>query len=160
MINGMILYGTALILTGISFGKDREKTKGAILKAWKMFSNIMPDVLAIMLFVGLSLSILTPELISSIVGKESGIMGVVYSTVIGSVSLIPSFVVFPLGATLVENGAGLPQVAALMASFMAVGIVTYPMEQKVFGRSFAIARNGAAVVMSVLFAVLIWVVMA
>ncbi|WGG46408.1 hypothetical protein [Rossellomorea sp. DA94] len=160
MINGLILYGTALILTGFSFGKDREKTKGAILKAWKMFSNIMPDVLAIMLFVGLSLSILTPELISSIVGKESGIMGVVYSTVIGSVSLIPSFVVFPLGATLVENGAGLPQVAALMASFMAVGIVTLPMEQKVFGRSFAIARNGASVVMSVLFAVLIWVVMA
>lgn len=160
MINGLILYGTALILTGFSFVKDKEKTKGAISKAWEMFSNIMPDVLAIMMFVGLSLSILTPELISSIVGKESGIMGVVYSTVIGSVSLIPSFVVFPLGATLVENGAGLPQVAALMASFMAVGIVTYPMELKVFGRSFAIARNGAAVVMSVLFAILIWVVMA
>ncbi|CAN7540090.1 hypothetical protein [Rossellomorea sp. LjRoot5] len=160
MINGLILYGIALILTGISFWKDREKTRGAMSKAWKMFSNIMPDVLAIMLFVGLSLSILTPELISSIVGKESGVLGLVYSTIIGSVSLIPSFVVFPLGATLVENGAGLPQVAALMASFMAVGIVTLPMEQKVFGRSFAIARNGATVVMSVLFAVLIWVVMA
>jgi uncharacterized membrane protein YraQ (UPF0718 family) len=159
MIDGLILYGSALILTGISYGKDREKTKGAMSKAWKMFSNIMPDVLAIMLFVGLSLSILTPDLISSVVGKESGIMGVVYSTVIGSVSLIPSFVVFPLGATLVENGAGLPQVAALMAAFMAVGIVTLPMEQKVFGRNFALARNGAAVVMSVLFAIIIWVVM-
>ncbi|MFI8684668.1 hypothetical protein [Rossellomorea sp. NPDC077527] len=159
MINGLILYGTAFILTGISYSKDREKTKEAIKKAWKMFSNIMPDVLAIMLFVGLSLSILTPDLISSVVGKESGLMGIIYSTVIGSVSLIPSFVVFPLGGTLVENGAGLPQVAALMASFMAVGIVTLPMEQKVFGRSFALARNGAAVVMSILFAVLIWMVM-
>ncbi|USK34385.1 hypothetical protein LIT25_03020 [Bacillus sp. F19] len=159
MINGAILYAIAIILTIISFSKNKNKTKDALLKSWKMFSNIMPDVLAIMLFVGLSLSILTPSLISSIIGEKSGFIGIVYSTIIGSVSLIPSFVVFPLGATLVQNGAGLPQVAALMSSFMSVGIVTLPMEQKIFGRSFAYARNVAAVLMSVIFAFIIWVVM-
>ncbi|WP_335872539.1 hypothetical protein [Bacillus sp. 2205SS5-2] len=160
MINGAILYAVAIILTFISFSKNKSKTKEALLKSWKMFINIMPDVLAIMLFVGLSLSVLTPSLISSIIGEKSGILGIVYSTIIGSVSIIPSFVVFPLGATLVQNGAGLPQVAALMASFMAVGVITLPMEQKIFGRSFAYARNAAAVLMSVIFSFLIWVVMA
>lgn len=159
MINGAILYAIAIILTIISFSKNKNKTKDALLKSWKMFSNIMPDLLAIMLFVGLSLSILTPSLISSIIGEKSGFIGIVYSTIIGSVSLIPSFVVFPLGATLVQNGAGLPQVAALMSSFMSVGIVTLPMEQKIFGRSFAYARNVASVLMSVIFAFIIWVVM-
>lgn len=159
MINGIILYSAAFALTGLSFAKNKERTSEALQKAWGMFRNVMPDVLAIMLFVGLSLSILTPSLIASIVGEESGVMGVIYSTVIGSVSLIPSFVVFPMGETLVENGAGLPQVAALMASLMAVGLVSMPLEKKMFGKGFAYARNVASFIMSILFALIIWGVM-
>ncbi len=159
MINATILYTIAIILTSISFIKDRNKTKDALLKSWKMFRNILPDILSVMLFVGLSLSLLTPSLISSIIGEKSGLMGIVYSTMIGSVALIPSFVVFPLGDTLVQNGAGLPQVAALMSTMMSVGIVTLPMEQKLFGRSFAYTRNAAGILMSLIFAYIIWVVM-
>jgi uncharacterized membrane protein YraQ (UPF0718 family) len=127
--------------------------------SWKMFRNLLPDILSIMLFVGLSLSLLTPSLISSIIGEKSGWMGIVFSTIIGSFALIPSFVVFPLGNTLVQNGAGLPQVAVLMSTMMSVGIVTLPMEQKLFGRNFAYTRNAAGIVMSLLFAYIIWVVM-
>ncbi|MGM7682816.1 hypothetical protein ACSVDA_11750 [Cytobacillus sp. Hm23] len=158
MINGAILYVIAIILTSISYKKNKNKTKAALLKSWKMFRNIIPDVLSIMLFVGLSLTILTPSLISSIIGEKSGLLGIVYSTIIGSVSLIPSFVVFPLGSTLVQNGAGYPQVAALMSALMSVGIVTLPMEQRIFGRSFALYRNAASVLMSVMFSFIIWVV--
>jgi len=159
MINGVILYAIAIILTSISFIKDRNKTKDALLKSWKSFRNIIPDMLSIMLFVGLSLSILTPSLISSIIGEKSGLTGIVYSTLIGSIALVPSFVVFPLGHTLVQNGAGLPQVAVLMSTLMSVGITTLPMEQKIFGRSFAYSRNASAVLMSLIFSFIIWVVM-
>lgn len=133
MINGAILYTLAIILISISFIKDRNKTKDALLKSWKMFRNLIPSMLSIMLFVGLSLSILTPSFISSIIGQKSGFIGIIYSAIIGSVALIPSFVVFPLGNTLVQNGAGLPQVAALMSTLMSVGITTLPMEQKILG---------------------------
>ncbi|CAH2717671.1 hypothetical protein BACCIP111895_04898 [Neobacillus rhizosphaerae] len=159
MINGAILYAIAIILTSISFIKDRNKTKEALLKSWKSFRNIIPDMLSIMLFVGLSLSILTPSLISSIIGEKSGLIGIVYSTLIGSIALVPSFVVFPLGHTLVQNGAGLPQVAVLMSTLMSVGITTLPMEQKIFGRSFAYSRNASALLMSLLFSYIIWLVM-
>ncbi len=159
MINGAILYTIAIILTSISFIKDRNKTKDALLKSWKSFLNILPDMLSIMLFVGLSLSILTPSLISSIIGEKSGLIGIVYSTLIGSIALVPSFVVFPLGHTLVQNGAGLPQVAVLMSTLMSVGITTLPMEQKIFGRSFAYSRNASALLMSLIFSYIIWVVM-
>ncbi|KMP87479.1 hypothetical protein ACS47_10190 [Bacillus cereus] len=155
MINGVILYTLAIILTGISFMKDRSKTKDALMKSWKMFRNLLPAMLSIMLFVGLSLSILTPSFISSIIGEQSGFIGIVYSAILGSVALIPSFVVFPLGHTLVQHGAG----PALMSTFMSVGITTMPMEQKIFGRSFAYARNAAALLMSLLFSYIIWMVM-
>ena len=143
----------------LSFIKDRNKTRDALLKSWKSFRHIIPDMLSIMLFVGLSLSILTPSLISSIIGEKSGLKGIVYSALIGSIALVPSFVVFPLGHTLVQNGAGLPQVAVLMSTLMSVGITTLPMEQKIFGRSFASSRNVSAVVMSLIFSYIIWVVM-
>ncbi|WP_410984177.1 hypothetical protein [Bacillus cereus] len=159
MINGALLYSLAFILISISFVKDRNKTKDALLKSWKMFRNLIPSMLSIMLFVGLSLSMLTPSFISSIIGEKSGFIGIVYSATIGSVALIPSFVVFPLGNTLVQNGAGLPQVAALMSTLMSVGITTLPMEQKIFGRSFAYARNASALFMSLLFSYIIWMVM-
>jgi uncharacterized membrane protein YraQ (UPF0718 family) len=149
----------AIILLSISFIKDRNKTRDALLKSWKSFRNIIPDMLSIMLFVGLSLSILTPSLISSIIGEKSGLIGIVYSALIGSIALVPSFVVFPLGHTLVQNGAGLPQVAVLMSTLMSVGITTLPMEQKIFGRSFAYSRNASAVLMSLIFSYIIWVVM-
>ncbi|EPD50134.1 hypothetical protein MHH33_03055 [Paenisporosarcina sp. FSL H8-0542] len=159
MINGAILYGIAIILISISFIKDRNKTKDALLKSWKSFRNIIPDMLSIMLFVGLSLSILTPSLISSIIGEKSGLIGIIYSTLLGSIALVPSFVVFPLGHTLVQNGAGLPQVAVLMSTLMSVGITTLPMEQKIFGRSFAYSRNASALLMSLIFSYIIWLVM-
>ncbi|MGG0655319.1 hypothetical protein [Rummeliibacillus pycnus] len=159
MINGAILYTIAIILISISIIKDQNKTKDALLKSWKMFRNLIPSMLSIMLFVGLSLSILTPSFISSIIGEKSGFIGIVYSAIIGSVALIPSFVVFPLGNTLVQNGAGLPQVAALMSTLMSVGITTLPMEQKIFGRSFAYSRNASALLMSIIFSYIIWVVM-
>jgi uncharacterized membrane protein YraQ (UPF0718 family) len=159
MINGIILYTIATIYLGISSMKNKSKTKTALLNSWKMFRNVLPDLLAIMLFVGLALSLLTPSLISSIIGENSGLMGIIYSTIIGSVALIPSFIVFPLGHTLVQNGAALPQVAVLMSTLMSVGIATISMEQKTFGHSFAYARNASAIIMSLLFALIIWVVM-
>ena len=159
MISGIILYTIAIIYLGISFTKDKHKTKAALLSSWKMFRNLIPSMLSIMLFVGLSLSILTPSFISSIIGEKSGFIGIVYSAIIGSVALIPSFVVFPLGNALVQNGAGLPQVAALMSTLMSVGITTLPMEQKIFGRSFAYSRNASALLMSLIFSYIIWVVM-
>ncbi|WP_046173584.1 hypothetical protein [Domibacillus indicus] len=159
MANGIVLYTIAAVYLGISFIKDKHKTKAAVLSSWKMFRNVLPDLLAIMLFVGLTLSLLTPSLISSIIGENSGLPGMVYSTIIGSIAIVPSFIVFPLGHTLVENGAALPQVAVLMSTLMSVGLASLSMEQKTFGHRFAYARNVSALVMSLLFAFIIWVVM-
>ncbi|KAB7672085.1 hypothetical protein [Bacillus sp. B1-b2] len=159
MVSGIILYTIAAIFLGISFIKDKNKSKVALLNSWKMFCNVLPDLLAIMLFIGLTLSLFTPTFISSIIGESSGLLGIIYSTFIGSIALVPSFIVFPLGHTLIQNGAALPQVAVLMSTMMSVGLVTLSMEQKTFGRSFAYARNISAIIMSLLFALIIGVIM-
>lgn len=39
-----ILYALAIIGLTVSFFKDRQKTKAALMKAWKSFENILPQL--------------------------------------------------------------------------------------------------------------------
>lgn len=156
MISGIVLYSISIVGLIISFRKDRQKTYQSLKKAWMSFQNLIPEILFIMLLVGISLSILTPELISMLIGEQSGFLGIIVSMIIGSLALIPSFIVFPLGETLLNNEAGLPQIAMLVSTLMSVGIVSLPIERKMFGSSFTYTRNIAALVMSIFFTFIIW----
>jgi hypothetical protein len=43
------LYGAVAVLLGISFVKDKKKTALSIKRAWKMFINVLPQFVAILL---------------------------------------------------------------------------------------------------------------
>jgi len=154
-----ILYGLAGAGLAASFFKDRKKTKAALLKAWKAFENILPQFLTILVIIGLALSILSPETISKLLGTESGILGVLGAALIGSITLIPGFVAFPLAAALLKSGAGYMQIAAFVSTLMMVGVVTMPLEIKTFGKRVTIIRNISAFVFSLIAAVVIGVVL-
>ena len=143
-----ILYGIAGAGLLISAIKDKEKTKLALKKAWKSFENILPQFLSVLVIIGFTLAILTPEQISRLLGSGSGLWGIVLSLLIGSITLIPGFVAFPLAAALLHHGAGYGQIAAFVSSLMMVGVVTIPMERKIFGKKATFLRNGLALCFS------------
>jgi len=143
-----ILYGVSITALAVSFVKDKKNTRIALKKAWKSFENILPQFLAILVLIGLILAIMTPEQISRIIGAESGWIGVIIASVIGSITLIPGFIAFPLAKALIENGAGYMQIAAFISTLMMVGIVTIPLEMKFFGKKTAIIRNAEAFIFS------------
>lgn len=41
-MQNIVFYSLAVGLLGVSFVKDREKTKQSLKKAWKSFENILP----------------------------------------------------------------------------------------------------------------------
>jgi len=154
-----ILYGLAGAGLAFSYYKNRDKTRMALVKAWRAFENILPQLLSILIIIGLALAILTPQTISSLLGTSSGFWGVMAAALIGSVTLIPGFVAFPLAAALLNNGAGYMQIAAFVSTLMMVGIVTIPLEIKTMGKRATILRNVAAFVFSLISAVVIGVVL-
>jgi uncharacterized membrane protein YraQ (UPF0718 family) len=158
-MDSFILYGMASIGLILSFMKDKKKTKQALMKGKKSFLKLLPELVSIMFFVGISLSIIDPSTVSKIIGDQSGILGIIIALVIGSSTLIPGFVAFPLGATLLNNGAGYPQVAAFISTLMAVGVATLPAEIKYFNKSTALVRNGLTLVICILFTFVIGQVM-
>lgn len=151
-MSSIILYLIAFLLFLISYKRDRRKTKKALLTGVKAIENILPQFLGIILIVGLTLSILNPEIISKIIGSNSNILGVLLSAILGSIAMMPTFVAFSTGDMLLKNGAGIAQVAALISTLTLIGIVTIPLEVKYIGKKAAIYRNVVAFIFSIIVA--------
>lgn len=154
MLDGL-LYVVVGILLIVSAMKSKQKTKKALKKAWKAFLKNFKMMLGMMILMGVVFSVINPDVIGQLFGKESGLSGILLGFGIGSVSFIPSFIAFPLGAQLIENGAGYAQVAAFISTLMGVGVVSIGMEMEYFGKKTAVFRNGVALLASVVFVVLI-----
>ncbi|WP_027398619.1 hypothetical protein [Anaerovorax odorimutans] len=154
-----IIYGLVIILTIISAIVDIDKTKKAIKIGFNSFKKLLPSITPVMIFIGITLSILSPSSISMILGKQSGGLGIIVGLITGSIAFMPSFIAFPLGESLLSHGAGYPQIAAFISSLMAVGIVSLAIEIQYFGKKAAVSRNILALITSVIFSLIIWGVM-
>lgn len=140
------LYIMSFILMLASLIKSREKTKMAIIKGWKSFENILPLFLAILLIIGIIFAILSPQVISKIIGQKSGLIGIVFAAIIGSCTVIPGFVTFPLAATLLKNGAGMIQIIVFISTSVMIGVITIPVEVRYFGKKVTYLRNSLALI--------------
>ncbi len=155
-MSSSIFYIVVGILLVVSFYKDKQKTKKAIKIGFNSFKKLLPSLIPMMIAIGLILSILSPNTISSILGEKSGVFGVLLGLIMGSVAFMPSFVAFPLGANLLANGAGYPQIAGFLSSLMAVGLVSLNLEMKYFGKKTAILRNLTAFAAAITFVIVTW----
>ncbi|WP_258006265.1 hypothetical protein [Mesotoga sp. B105.6.4] len=63
------------------------------------------------------------------------------ASAVESITLIPGFVAFPTVAILVDNGAGITQIALFISTLMMVGVVTFPVEKKYLRTRLTIMRN-------------------
>lgn len=159
MLFTWLLYLSVILLLLWSFYRDRGKTRKALAIARKAFFNIFPEFSAILILIGIMMTLLSPQFINRILGGQSGFAGMFISSVIGSVTLIPGFIAFPLAKSLLDYGAGLMQVAVFISTLMMVGVVTAPLEIRYFGRRETLLRNGMAYLYSFLVAGLLGVVL-
>ncbi len=149
------LYIVAVAALIFSFVKDKKKTRTALKKSLKSIENILPAMLVILMVIGVTMAWISPEVISSLIGENSGVWGVLIASVLGSITLIPGFIAFPLASNLLKLNAGYTQIAAFISTLMMVGIITFPMEKKFLGAGLALKRNLAALIYSVLIAFVI-----
>ena len=143
-----ILYGVSFGLLGLSYAKNKKKTAMSLKRAWRMFLNVLPQFSSILLLVGLLLAVLNPSVIQQIIGENSGIYGMLITGFLGSVSLVPAIIAFPIAAELLKNGAGLMQIAVFISTLTTVGFVTFPLEVRYLGKKTALLRNVLAFLFS------------
>ena len=151
----IFMYAATAVLFGLSFFKDRARTKAALLKGLRAVEGILPQLVVVLLLIAVMLAAFDAETITRFIGAGTGAVGVAIATALGSITLIPGFVAFPLAGELLRNGAGVTQIAAFVSSLMMVGVITLPMEMATFGKRAAVARNAFALVFSVIAALFV-----
>lgn len=159
MVTIIAIYSLLAVGLIASFVKSREKTLKAFKIAGKAFVKTGPSLLTVLGIVGLTLGILTPEIIAKAVGAEAGVMATLIASVLGAITLIPSLVAFPLAGSLLRSGATVMTISAFVTSLVMVGIVTAPMEIKELGKKFTLLRNGLGFLAALLIAVVMGVVL-
>lgn len=147
----LVFLVLAIILTVISFVKNRKKTLTAVKKSKGMMGNMLVQIIGIIFLIGLVLTLIPPETIKSVMGSSNTFISTIVGAAIGSVTLIPAFVGFPLVGALVDAGASIVPAVAFLTTLTMVGVVTFPLEKKEFGTKFALSRN----IMSFGFAIVI-----
>lgn len=150
-----VLAGAALAW---SYAKDKKKTKQGLTKAWKAFENILPAFAVILLVIGIMLALVSPAVVSTIIGKESGIVGMLIAGVVGAITLIPGFIAFPLAKAIMDMGAGILQIAVFVSTLMMVGVVTAPLETQFFNAKITIYRNTFSFVFAFIVGYVLWMV--
>lgn len=138
----ILFWVAAIVLTVVSLIKNRQKTFAAMKKSKGMMGNMLSDIIAIIFLIGLVLTFIPPETIKSVLGSANTMMSTVVSALVGSITLIPAFVAFPLVGSLVDAGASIIPAVAFLTTLTMVGIITFPLEKKEFGIKFALIRNG------------------
>ncbi|NMC57447.1 MAG: permease [Eubacteriaceae bacterium] len=142
------LYGIAAILLIISYLKNKNKTLLGLKKALKMFLNVLPQFIAILFLLGLLLAAIPSSVIKNVLGENSGISGILASAALGSITIIPVIIAFPIASELLQSGAGIVQIAVFISTLTTVGFATMPLEIKYLGKKTTYLRNLFALIFS------------
>ena len=140
------LIVTTVIAFAISLFLDSSKTLAGLKKGAKMFLNILPALLLVLALVSIFLYLIPASTLTKWLGKGSGVGGIAIAALLGSISLIPGFIAFPLGAILVRAGISYQIIAVFITTLMMVGILTLPLEAKYFGWKTSVLRNALSFV--------------
>ncbi|MCK5706466.1 MAG: hypothetical protein KAI43_02345 [Candidatus Aureabacteria bacterium] len=135
------IYIITIIALFISFLTNRKKTIQALQIALKKFSAIMPAFLTMLILISIVIFIFPDKVIIKYLGHSSHGYSTILAAFLGSITLMPGFITFPLCNILLEKGVSYMVLSAFSTTLMMVGIMTFPIEKAYLGTKVTIIRN-------------------
>ena len=137
---------------------DHGALVDALRSSANQFTNLLPVLVGVVLLIGVFNAFVTRGLLSSIFSGEMA-LDTLWGACFGSVLTGNPINSYVIGGELLEHGISLFAVTALIISWVTVGLVQLPAEIAALGRRFALVRNGASFVLSIVIAILTVVVL-
>jgi len=153
----LVFWVITVIWFIFSIIKDKPKTINAVKMSGGMIKGMAGEIIAILFLIGIILTFIPPETIKQFMGQSNAVISTVVCALVGSITLIPAFVAFPLAGSLVNSGASIIPVVAFITTLTMVGVVTFPLEKKEFGTKFTVVRNSLSFVFAILIALIMGV---
>lgn len=153
------LYIFTILAVVISFFADQNKTFKAFKVAYKKLKKILPQFISMLIFVSVVLFFLPESKISYYLSGSSILLTTIVAALLGSITMMPGFIAFPLCGILLSNGASYTTVAAFSSTLMMVGLVTYPIEKQYFGHKITVIRNIINFVIAIIVALFVGIIL-
>jgi uncharacterized membrane protein YraQ (UPF0718 family) len=147
-------YVTGILLI-VSFLSDRSKTKKALLMAYKKFLFISPSFLVMLIFVSVLLFLFPQENIVMYLSYGNNLVNIILAALVGSATVMPGFVAFPLAGILKNSGISYTIIASFTTTLMMVGTMTFPVEAAYLGKKVTLIRNALGFIIALIVAFVI-----
>jgi uncharacterized membrane protein YraQ (UPF0718 family) len=125
----------------ISFYYDRKKTISALKLAGNRFFKMVPAFFLMVIFVSIFFYFVSDNVIFNFLSNENKFFSVIIASILGSITLMPGMIAFPVCGILLKKGVSYMVLSAFTTTMMSVGILTYPVEKAYFGARVTIIRN-------------------
>jgi len=155
----VIINGITLSLLIFTIFKNKTKAKKALIMALIKAVNLLPMMLIIIVLIGLIFGFIPPDMIKNYLGSNESILQIIFASLFGAITMIPSLVALPLAGSLIEAGASYTPVAAFITTLTMVGFITLPVELKELGKKITVLRNVFAFVFAIIISLIIGVLM-
>ena len=146
----VLIYTITLVAVIASMVADRGKTVKSFKTATKKMIKIAPAFLVMTILISIVLYLVPDESISYYLGHENKWTGLLIAYALGSISLMPGFIVFPLCGVLLEQGLPYMTLSGFSTTLMMVGVLTFPVERAYLGTKVAVLRNLIYLVVAVI----------
>ena len=135
-----------VIAIAISFFIDKHKTIKGVKKGLKQFIKILPTLLSVLMIISVILYFISDKFIIEQLGNSAGIEAYISAAMVGSISILPGFITYPLSGILVKSGVSFAVISVFITTLKMVGFLIIPIESKYFGLKTAILRNSLSLV--------------
>lgn len=149
IIFAIIVNGIAFTAWLFLFFKNKEKGVKAVKIGLQTIFSMTPFLLIVVGLIGIFSSFADPATIAQYLGDKSGMKGFFSVAIVSSFLQIPGIVIFPMAATLYNNGAAVGTVAVFICASTMASIFTMPLEMKYLGKRLPPIRIGLIFIVSV-----------
>jgi len=147
------LFLMTIAVLALSACVDRVRTAKALRLALVKLGAIAPVFGAMIVAASVAVYFLSDEIIMTTLGNSNSGVGLVLGATLGSVSIMPGFIAYPLAGVLLKKGVDFMVVSALTTTLMMVGVLTAPVEARYFGARITVARNVLAFAVALVVAI-------
>jgi uncharacterized membrane protein YraQ (UPF0718 family) len=106
------------------------------------------------ILVSLTLTFIPDEVIVKYLNNNNRYTGMCIASLLGSITLMPGFIAFPLCGILLDKGVPYIVLSAFSTTLMMVGILTFPIEKSYFGLRVTLLRNIVSYLISLIIALM------
>ena len=145
VIASLLLYGAVAVLGRIAWRRHDGSFHHALQLAAIQARLVAPRICFAVLGAGFIAALVPPEVVASLIGGDTGILGLLIASAIGVVTPGGPMLAFAIGSAALEVGAGVPQLIAFVTAWGLYNLNrTTVWELPIVGRRAALQRVAVA----------------